>query len=92
MTYITSVEELGIEKGMAQGLAEGRAEGRVAGLHEGIAFGLDLKFGAAATPVIAEVQQLHDLALLEAIMRQLKAATTLDEVRQVYAPAPETEQ
>jgi hypothetical protein len=85
MTYITSVEEHGIEKGIAQGLEKGIAQGRVAGLHEGIALGLDLKFGTAAAPVIAEVQQLNDLALLEAVMRQIKAATTLDEVRQVYA-------
>lgn len=83
MTYITSVEELGIEKGIAQG--------RAAGLLEGIAFGLDLKFGAAAAPVIAEVQQLHDLALLEAIMREIKSAATLEDVRRVYAPTDKAE-
>jgi hypothetical protein len=88
MTYITSVEELGIEKGIEQGIAQGRA----AGLLEGIAFGLDLKFGDAAAPVIAEVQQLNDLALLEAIMRQIKSAATLDEVRRVYAPTDNAEQ
>ena len=88
MTYITSVEELGIEKGLAQG----RAEGRITGLHEGIAFGLDLKFGAAAAPVIVEVQQLNDLTVLEEVLRRIKPAATLDDVRQVYTPASETEQ
>lgn len=83
MTYITSVEEHGIEKGIEQGIAQGRA----AGLLEGIALALDLKFGDAAAPVIAEVQQLNDLVLLEAIMRQIKPAATLDEVRRVYTQA-----
>jgi hypothetical protein len=87
MTYITSVEELGIEKGIEQGIAQGRA----AGLLEGIAFGLDLKFGNAAAPVIAEVQQLNDLALLEAIMRQIKLAAKLEDVRRVYAPTDNAE-
>jgi hypothetical protein len=76
MTYITSIEELGIEKG------------RAAGLLDGIAVALDLKFGDAATPVIAEMRQLTDLALLETILAQLKTAATLDDVRRVYAPVP----
>jgi|SRR6266545_1663777 len=80
MTYITSIEELGIEKG------------RAAGLLDGIALALELKFGDAATPVIAEVRQMSDLALLEAILAQIKPATTLDDVRRVYAPATDSEQ
>ena len=74
--YIIHKNAVWYEKGIEQG--------RVAGLREGIALALDLRFGAAAAPVIAEVQQLNDLALLEAILRQIKPAATLDEVRQVY--------
>jgi hypothetical protein len=80
MTYITSIEELGIEKG------------RAAGLLDGIALALDLKFGDAAAPVTAEVRQLTDLALLEAILAQIKTAATLDDIRRVYAPATDSEQ
>lgn len=76
MTYITSVEEVGIEKGRAEGLLEG------------IALGLELKFGAAAEPVIAEVRQISDLALIEAIMAQIKMASSLDDVRRIYTPPP----
>lgn len=84
MSYITSIEELGIEKG--------RAEGRVAGLLDGIALALDLKFGEAATPVIAEVRQLTDVSLLEAILGQIKPAATLEDVRRVYAPSDDSAQ
>lgn len=41
--------------------------------------------------MIAEVQQLNDLALLEAIMRQIKPAVTLEDVRRVYAPTDTVE-
>src|SRR3954467_15735390 len=53
MTYITSIEEIGIEKG------------RIAGLIEGIAGMLDLKFGDAAQPMIAEIQSITNLDTLE---------------------------
>ena len=87
MSYITSIEELGIEKGIEQGIAQGRA----AGLLDGIALALDLKFGDAAAPVIAEVRELTDVSLLEAILGQIKPAATLDEVRRVYAPTNNAE-
>ena len=84
MTYITSIEELGIEKGIEIG--------RAAGLLDGIALALDLKFGDAAVPVIVEVRQLTDVSLLEAILAQIKTAATLDDLRRVYAPTTDSEQ
>ena len=78
MTYITSIEELGIEQGIEIG--------RVAGLIDGITLALDLKYSDAAASVIAEVRQLIDLALLEAILAQIKTAATLEDVRRIYAP------
>jgi len=74
MTYITSIEELGIEKG------------RIAGLIEGIAVMLDLKFGDAAQSVIAEIQSITDLDTLERLIRHSKPAQTLDEIWHIYAP------
>ena len=72
MTYITSIEELGIEKG------------RIEGLIQGIAGMLDLKFGDAAQPVIAEIREIGELGILEQILGRIKTAPTLDDVRQVY--------
>jgi hypothetical protein len=42
--------------------------------------------------VIAEVRQITDLALLEAILAQIKMAATLDDIRRVYAPATDSGQ
>jgi hypothetical protein len=63
--------------------------GRAEGLIDGLALALELKFGAAATPVIAEVRQIADLAQIESIMAKIKTAESLDEVRSVYSPRPE---
>jgi hypothetical protein len=76
MTYITSIEEIGIEKG------------RIEGLIEGIAGMLDLKFGDAAAPVIAEIQAITDLEILERVKVGIKPAQTLDDVRRIYSPPP----
>jgi predicted transposase YdaD len=80
MTYITSIEEIGIEKGRI----EGRIEGRIAGLIEGIAVMLDLKFGDAAQSTIAEIQAITNLNTLEQLIAHIKSAQTLDEIRQIY--------
>ncbi len=82
MTYITSIEEIGIEKGRIEGLIEGRADD----LREGIILALDLKFGDAMRPIIAEIQAITDLATLERLKAAIKPAQTLDDVRRVYAP------
>jgi hypothetical protein len=74
MTYITSIEEIGIEKG------------RISGLIEGIAGMLDLKFGDAPQPMIAEIQSITDLDTLERLKVHIKPAQTLDEIRHIYAP------
>jgi len=76
MTYITSIEELGIEKG--------RIEGRAEGLIEGIAGMLDLKFGKAAQSVIAEIQAITNVDTLERLIAHIKPAQTLDEIRHIY--------
>jgi len=82
MTYITSIEEIGIEKGRIEGLIEGRADG----LREGIILALDLKFGDAMRPIIAEIQAITDLATLERLKAAIKPAQTLDEIRDIYTP------
>ena len=77
MSYITTAERIG----RAEGLKAGRAEGLV----EGIAAMLDMKFGQAGLALIAEIQTIDDIAILERLLQVIKSATTLDEVRAAYA-------
>jgi hypothetical protein len=71
MPYVTSVERIGIKKGLLAG----------------IELGLELKFGADGLRLLPEIQQIQDLAIIEAVHAAIKDAQTPDEIRQVYASA-----
>lgn len=74
---LTNLNEIEVEHGRAEGLIDG------------LALALELKFGAVAAPVIADLRQISDLAQIEAILAKIKTAESLDEVRSVYSPPPE---
>lgn len=75
MTYISSVERIGREAGRAEGLIDG------------IALALDIRFGDGAQPLIAEISQISDLAVLQQILAAVRSATSTDDVQRVYRPA-----
>jgi len=76
MPYITSVERLAREEGIEQG--------KRSGLLLGLESLLRLKFGQAGHVAFEEVRQIEDVALLEALLRQVPTATSLDEARALY--------
>jgi predicted transposase YdaD len=83
MRYITSHEEIGIEKGRAEGRAEGRVEGRVQALHEGLALALEMKFGPEATSLSAAIEHVTDLTTLERLVHDIRAVTSLEIARSI---------
>ncbi len=95
MPYITSVEQIGIQKGLEQGREQGREQGleqgREQGLRQGLLIGLEqilaLKFGADGGRLFEELRPIDDVAVLQAVADRLKTATTLNEVRRSYLPA-----
>lgn len=76
MQYVTGLERFGIEKG--------RQEGRQQGLLEGIALGLKLKFGAAGLALLPEIREVQDVAMLEAILKELETADELEALHRLY--------
>ena len=59
--------------------------GRAEGLIDGLALALELKFGVAAAPIIAEVRQIADLGQIEAIMAKIKTAESLSELNPIMS-------
>lgn len=80
MPYITSVEQIGIEKGMNIGIVKGQREE----LLPGIALGLELKFGSAGLALMPDIEQLADIPLLRAIRDHIRTASTVEELRRLY--------
>jgi hypothetical protein len=82
MSYITSVERIGIRKGLEQGRQEGRREG----LLDGIALALDLKFGGESQQVMVELRQIADLDIIQTVYDAVKTVHSLDDLRRIYTP------
>ncbi|MBF2008071.1 MAG: cytosolic protein [Chlorogloeopsis fritschii C42_A2020_084] len=72
MPYISSVERRSIQKGMREGLLEG------------IAMGLELKFGSAGLTILPEISQIQEVDILRAILTSIKTVNTLEELRRIY--------
>jgi len=51
---------------------------------DAIAFGLDLRFGAAGLRLLPEITELQNVGLLRAIQERLKTAQTPEELREIY--------
>ena len=56
-------------------------EGLREGLLEGIALGLDAKFGRASQKPLPKIRAITDTETLRKMLRAIKTAKTLDEVR-----------
>lgn len=69
LTYVTSWERLS------------RAEG----LLDGLAVVLELKFGAEGVALLPELRQITDPAILQQVGERIKTASSVDDLRQVYA-------
>jgi hypothetical protein len=76
MSFITTAEQIGIEKGVRQGLLRA------------VEFGLELKFGVDGLRLYPEIRKIEDLDVLEAITEGLKIASRLEEIESIYKPRP----
>ncbi|MFB2898283.1 Rpn family recombination-promoting nuclease/putative transposase [Aerosakkonemataceae cyanobacterium BLCC-F50] len=69
-----------LQKGVEQGREQTLRQGQLLA----IALGLELKFGTEGLQLMPEIEQIEDVATLEAIVQGIKTLNTLDELRQIY--------
>jgi hypothetical protein len=70
MPYVTSVERFALRKGQRQGI-------------ESL---LKVRFGDEGLKLMPEIQEIHDEEILQAVLKALETASSLDEVRRVWSP------
>ena len=70
MPYVTSTERVAKREGM----------------REGIEVALRIRFGDAGQQLMDEINDIHDEALLRAVLKALETTTDLDEVRKIWRP------
>ncbi len=58
-------------------------QGEIKGLHQGIAMGLELKFGADGQALALEVEKQTDLKWLRRFFDAIRSANTLDDLRKL---------
>jgi predicted transposase YdaD len=69
---------------LQEGEKRGEEQGKKAGLLSGIATILELKFGVNGLQLMAEIQTLDQVELLETVLTSLKTVESLEELRLVY--------
>ncbi|MFP4437644.1 MAG: hypothetical protein ACLFVO_10375 [Chloroflexaceae bacterium] len=84
MPYITSIEQMGIEKGRAEGRVEGRAEGQYEELLSAIELMLKLRFGEAVLALLPEISQVAEYPVLRAVRDQILTVDQPEDLRHLY--------
>jgi predicted transposase YdaD len=82
--WYQEILQKGVEQGLQQGLQQGREQALRQGQLSAVALGLELKFGTEGLQLMPEIEQIEDVATLEAIVQGIKTLNTLDELRQIY--------
>lgn len=85
--FLQEVHEYEEEKGM-QFITTPERLGIAQGRRDGIRSLLKVKFGDEGLALFPEIEEIHDYVVLKEVLDVLETATTLDEVRRVYAPKP----
>lgn len=73
-----------LQEGEKIGEKRGEEQGKKAGLLSGIATILELKFGVNGLQLMAEIQTLDQIELLEAVLTNLKTVESSEELRLIY--------
>lgn len=72
MPFMTTPERVGLRKG----------------LRAGIKSSLEIKFGPDGLALVPEIEQIHDIALLESVLDAIKTAEKPDDLRRLWASTP----
>lgn len=83
MPFMTSFEQMGLEKGPKKGLKKGLEKGRLEATQEAVAKVLEVNFGTPGKRLMSRIGKIRDLEQLQALFAAILTADSLAEVRQL---------
>ncbi len=87
MQYVTSFERIGFQKGVEQSQNQIKQL-----LHKSISLGLKLKFGESSQSLLAEIESIQDVSVLEAILSGIETSSNVSQLSQIYqSPRTDTQ-
>ena len=78
MSYITSVERIGIQKGIQQGIQQGRLQNA----QEAVLDALEARFATVPSSIAGAIHAVEDLSLLKQFLKQAITVDSLKEFEQ----------
>jgi hypothetical protein len=72
MPFVTTPERVGLRRG----------------LKAGIESSLEIKFGPEGLTLMPEIEQIHDIAILESVLAAIKTAEKTEDLRRLWASPP----
>ncbi len=83
MPFIDDFDYFGMKKGLEKGLEKGLTKGELIGLQSGLEVALEVKFGEPGLEFANELQQVDDLAKLQAVKKSLRSSASLDDLKKL---------
>lgn len=85
VTFITSIEELGIEKGVKQGVEQGIQQGTLQKAKEDIIEVLKIRFIEVPDRLLEAINALNDVEVLKTLLRQAVTVEAIEPFEQSLA-------
>ena len=85
MTYVTSIERIGIKKGIEEGIEQGRQQGIIQATREGIQAILKARFGEIKEELVELIDKLDDPTTLKMLLEKAATVETSAEFEQLVA-------
>jgi hypothetical protein len=82
MTYVTSIERLGIRKGLEKGLEQGLEQGRLAMARESVLEALAVRFGNVSSAIKKRVESVADTADCRMLLQAAITAASVEAFEQ----------
>jgi hypothetical protein len=85
MPYVSSIEQIGIEKGIEQGIELGTEKGLEKGIRAGITVMLESRFGPEGSACLPEIAAVANSEQLMRILHGLPNAKSVEEARRLWS-------